>query len=258
MELKAKKSKFNDALFVHLTKNKRFICFSENVWSKLLAGLDSMTVAFKAEKYIKLELTNDFTVETLPFQGKFYACFKKKNLYINLDATQWENFQKEAITVLSGEDKENIPPEPTVTRYLYVTEHPPKFFFSKTLLKDYAENQGLPYQITEKKVPAPDKNRLCQLVRAHMTKKQLSELVKEHCYGCQYDMPGQRDHNCLEEDAEDNYWHLVSLKNVSENVRKVVQALGLSTTAYSPTEESTAPVLETIPEDFQDLFRQLL
>ena len=259
MELTAEKSKFNDGLFARLSKNNRYICFSANIWSKLLKDLDAIAEALKTEKNFKLELTKNTTVETLLFHGKCYVCFKKNDLYINLDETQFERFQEKAVDILSTEDKENVPPEPTITRYLYVTEHhAPKWFFSRTSLKDYAEKEGWPYQITEKNVPAPDKQRLCQLVRVHMTKNQLSDLVKEHCYGCQYNMPGQRDHSCLEEDVEQNYIHLVSLRNVADNVRKVTKVLGLPVDDYLPSEETTLPVLETVPEDYRDFFQETL
>ena len=174
----------------------------------------------------------DSNLETL--HGKMYVCFKKNNLYINMDEKQWKDFLEKTIDILSPEDKENIPPEPTITKYLYITEHQsPESFFSKTSLKDYAKQEGWPYTIAEK-------------------------LVREHCYGCQYKMPGQRDYSCLEEDAEQNYLHLVELSNVAENVGKFVQNLGLKEAEYTQHEETAPPVLESIPEDYQVLFRETL
>ena len=152
-----------------------------------------------------------------------------------------------------------MPPEPTVTKYLYSAEHgSPKTFFSKTSLKQYAEQEGWPYTITEEKAPAPDKQKLVRLVRAYMTQKTASDLVREHCYGCQYDMPGQRDHSCLEEDAERNYLHLISLSNMAGNVEKVAKILELREAEYAPLGETTLPVLETISEDYKLLFRETL
>ena len=259
MELTAEKSKFNETTFVRLTKNNRYICFSSNVWKKLSKQLHSITEALKNEQNFKFELTKESNLETLPFCGKMYVCFKRNNLYINLDEVQWKEFQERALEIFSPEDKENIPPEPTITKYLYIAEHQsPKSFFSKTALKDYAEQEGWPYTITEKNVPAPDKQKLIRLVRAYMTQKTASDLVREHCYGCQYDMPGQRDHSCLEEDVERNYLHLISLSNVAENVEKVAKILGLQEAEYAPLEETTLPVLETIPEDYKLLFRETL
>ena len=179
--------------------------------------------------------------------------YKKNNIYINLDESQWERFQTHSM----GE--ENIPPEPTLLRYLYATEHqPPKLFFSKRSLKDYAEKQGLPYRVTEKKVPAPDVQTLTHLLRAYMTEKKLSELVTEHCYGCQYDMPGQRDHSCLEEDASENYKHLIALTDVSQKVCKVAEALGLDPKLYQPKGDLSTPVQEAVPEDYSILFQETL
>ena len=91
-----------------------------------------------------------------------------------------------------------------------------------------------------------------------MTQKAASDLVRDHCYGCQYDMPGQRDHSCLEEDAEQNYLHLIALSNVAENVEKVAKILGLQEAEYAQMEETTLPLLETIPEDYKLLFREML
>ena len=259
MELTAEKSKFNDSIFVRLRKNNRCICFSKTVWTKLSNQFDLITNALKNEENFNFELTKDFNLETLPFHGKMYAYFKKNNLYINMDENQWKDFLEKAVDILSPEDKENIPPEPSITKYLYIAEHQsPKSLFSKTALKDYAEQEGWPYTITEKKVPAPDKQKLLRLIRAYMTQKRVSALVREHCYGCQYDMPGQRDHSCLEEDVEQNYLHLVELSNVSENVGKVVQSLGLKEAEYTHHEETTPLVLDTIPEDYQVLFRETL
>ena len=111
-----------------------------------------------------------------------------------MDKNQWKDFLEKAIDILSPDDKEKIPPEPTITKYLYITEHQsPKFLFSKTSLRDYAKQEGWPYTIAEKKVTAPDKQILLRLV---LTQKRVSAVVKEHCYGSQYDMPGQRDHSC--------------------------------------------------------------
>ena len=259
MELTAEKSKFNETTFVRLSKNNRYICFSSNVWKKLSNQFHSITEALKNEQNFKFELTKESNLETLPFYGKMYVCFKRNNLYINLDEIQWKEFQEKALEIFSPADKENIPPEPTLTKYLYSAEHgSPKSFFSKTSLKQYAEQEGWPYTITEKKAPAPDKQKLVRLVRAYMTQKAASDLVREHCYGCQYDMPGQRDHSCLEEDAEQNYLHLISLSNVAENVEKVFKILGLQEVEYAPLEETTLPVLETIPEDYKLLFRETL
>ena len=256
MELTSEKSKFNETTFVRLSKNNRYICFSSNVWKKLSKQFQCISDALKNENNFQLELTKESNLETLPFHGKMYVCFKRKNLYINLDENQWKEFQEKA---LKFEDKENIPPEPTVTEYLYITEHgSPKSFLSKTSLKQHAEEEGWPYSITEKKVPAPDKQKLVKLVRAYMTEMKATELVREHCYGCQYDMPGQRDHTCLEEDAERNYLHLIHLRNVAENVQKVVKILGLREAEYAPTEETTLPVLETIPEEYKLLFKETI
>ena len=71
-------------------------------------------------------------------------------------------------------------------------------------------------------------------------------------------MPGQRDHSCLEEDVEQNYLHLVESSNVAENVGKFVRSLGLKEAEYTQHEETTPPVLDTIPEDYQVLFRETL
>ena len=203
IELTVEKSKFNETTFIHLSKNNRYICFSSNVWKKLSNQFHHVTEALKNEQNFKFKLTKESNLETLPFYGKMYVCFKRNNLYINLDKNQWKEFQEKALEIFSLENKENIPPEPTVTKYLYSVEQwSPKSFFSKTSLKQYAEQEGWPYTITEKKVPAPDKQKLVRLVRAYMTHKTASDLVREHCYGCQYDMPGQRDHSCLEEDTE--------------------------------------------------------
>ena len=94
-------------------------------------------------------------------------------------------------------------------------------------MKDYAESQGLAYRITEKKLPAPPKDRLIQLVRAYLTKKKIEDVVRENCYGCQYDMPSQRDHVCLDEEAGDAYKHVVQLEDVAEKISTVVKAMGL-------------------------------
>ena len=224
MELTAEKSKFNETTFVRLSKNNRYICFSNNVWKKLSNQFHRVTEALKNEQNFKFELTKESNLETLPFYGKMYVCFKKNNLYINLDENQWKEFQEKALEIFSPADKENIPPEPTVTKYLYSAEHgSPKSFFSKTSLKQYAEQEGWPYTITEKMAPAPDKQKLVRLVRAYMTQKAASDLVREHCYGCQYDMPGQRDHSCLEEDVEQNYLHLISLISFGRKRRESFQ-----------------------------------
>ena len=69
--------------------------------------------------------------------------------------------------------------------------------------------------------------------------QRVSTLVREHCYGCQYNMPRQRGHSCLEEDVEQNYLHLVELSNVAENVGKVILILGLEEAEYAPHEETT-------------------
>ena len=90
-----------------------------------------------------------------------------------------------------------------------------------------------------------------------MTQKRVSALVREHCCGCQYDMPGRRDHSCLEEDIEQNYLHLVELCNVAEKVGKVFWSLGLKEAEYTH-DETTPAVLETIPEDYQVLFQGTL
>ena len=259
MELTSEKSKFNETTFVRLSKNNCYICFSSNVWKKLSTQFHHVTDALKNEQNFKFELTKESNLETLPFHGKMYVCFKKNNLYINLDENQWKEFQEKALEIFSPKDKENIPPEPTVTKYLYITEHgSPKSFFSKTSLKQYTEQEGWPYTITEKKTPDPDKQKLVRLVRAYMTQKTASDLVREHCYGCQYDMPGQRDHSCLEEDAEQNYLHLIALSNVAENIEKVAKILGLREAEYAQMEETTLPVLESIPEDYKLLLQETL
>ena len=50
-----------------------------------------------------------------------------------MDENQWKDFLEKAIDILFPEDKENITPESTITKYLYNTEHQsPKSFFSKT------------------------------------------------------------------------------------------------------------------------------
>lgn len=259
MELAAEKSKFNDGLFARLSKNNRYICFSPKVWPLLVREQDAITKALKAEKTILIKLTDESTVATEPFQGKTYVCFKKKNIYINLDESQWELFRKQAIDLLSANDKENIPPEPTICQYLYITEDElTKVFLSKSSLKEYAEERGLPYRITKKKQPAPNKGELIQLVRAYMTEKRLADLITEHCYGCQYDMPGQRDHTCLEEDAGENYKHLIRLTGVFENVSKVATALDLDPKLYEPEEDSKVAVWKKIPEDYNILFKEIL
>ena len=259
MELSAEKSKFNDGIFVRLSKNNRYICFSSNVWAKLMKQLGTITEAVKNEKILDLELTKESLLQTRPFQEKTYVCFKKNNLYINLDESQWTDFCIQANNLLAFQDKENIPPESTITRYLYITEDQlTKAFFSKSSLKDYTEKQGLPYCLVEEKLKAPDKNELIQLIRAYMTKKMLSDLVTEHCYGCQYNMPGQKDHSCLEEHAEENYHHLVRLTGVDENVTKVAKALGLNPELYKVKEECIAAVLKNVPEDYHCLFRETI
>ena len=208
MELTSEKSKFGDGHFVRLTKNNRYICFSPNVWTKLMKEIDVIAEALRNDKAMECRLTKESIVETQIFQGKTYVCFKKNGLYINLDQSQWDQFRNKAAGILSSEDKENVSPKPSIVRYLYVTEHcPPKSFFSKTHLKEHAEAEGLPYRVTEKQVPAPEKEMLIRLVRAYLTKKKLTDIVRENCYGCQYDMPSQRDHICLEEDAEDSFKH---------------------------------------------------
>ena len=71
-------------------------------------------------------------------------------------------------------------------------------------------------------------------------------------------MPGQRDRSCLKEDLEQNYLHLVELSNMAENVGKVIRILGLEEAEYTQHEETAPPVLETVPEDYQVLFREAL
>ena len=151
MELTTEKSKFNDGFFVRLSKNNRYICFSGNVWANLMKESDAITEALKNQRDFQRDLTKESSVATQLFQGKTYVCFKKNNLYINLDESQWERFKNHSTDL-----GENV--QPTILRYLYTTEHQqPKWFFSRRSLKDYAEKQGLPYRITEKKVPAPDR-----------------------------------------------------------------------------------------------------
>ena len=148
MELTAEKSKFNDSVFECLSKNNCYICFSNNVWTKLSKQFDLVTKALKNEQNFKFKLNKDSNLEMFPFHGKIYVCFKKYNLYINMGKNQWKDFLEKAINILSPEDKENIPLEPTIMKYLYITEHQsPKSFFSKTSLKDYAEQEGWPYTI---------------------------------------------------------------------------------------------------------------
>ena len=219
----------------------------------------SQTKALKNEQNFKFELTKDSNLETLPFYSKMYVCFKKNNLYINMDENQWKDSLEKTIDLVSPEDKENIPPEPTIVKYLYIMEHQsPKSFFFKTSLKYYTEQERWPYTIAKKKLPVLDKQKLLRLITDYMTQKQVSALVREHCYGCQYDMPRQMDHSCLEDDVEQNYLHLVKLSNMAENVGKVVRILGLEEAEYIQHEDTTPPVLETVPEDYQVLFQKTL
>ena len=193
-----------------------------------------------------------------------YVCFKNKsvsqNFYINLDNEQWEDIRQRPVDLSLSEDKENVPPEPTITGYQYISEHcPPKWFFTKAAAKVYAEVQGFaPHRIKEKKVPAPDKCRLIHLVRAYLTRKKLDEVVRESCYGCQYNMPSQRDHVCLDEESGDAFTHLVHLTDVAENVVKIARALNLKPELYKPEEDTTRPVLDTVPEEYQDFFEKTL
>ena len=262
MKLAVEKSNFG-GLFVRLTKNNRYIRFSSSAWFRLQEQIGSITDAMNNGKLVGYRLTEDCFVETERFHRQMYVCFKQRckftstRFYINMDGEQWEDFRQRTLDI---SPLENIPPEPTITRYLYISErYPPKSFFTKAALEEYAEVQGYaPYWIIEKKVQAPDKDRLTQLVRAYMTKKKLKDLVRQNCYGCRHNMSSPMDHMCLEQDSEDAFRHLVNLTDVTENVFKIARALNLKPELYKPEEDNTWPVTETIPEDYQDFFEKTL
>ena len=86
----------------------------------------------------------------------------------------------------------------------------------------------------------------------------IEDVVTGNCYGCRYHMPSKMDHVCLEEDAGDAFKHLVQLENVLEKVATVVRALNLKPEQYQSEEDLTLPVMETVPEDYEDLFEKTL
>ena len=261
MELTIEHCKFNDGYFVRLLKGKRWICFQDKVWLSFAENFKALSEAMEKKNNYTVNLTTDFHAKTDSFRDRHYVTLVKKDSIFNLNEDQWMEFLVKAKKVTKDLTRAQKTNYLRVARFAYYCdgqESYPKWFFTESSLINYGEKPGESYKIVSSTTPAPTKEDLCEKVAAYLTQKYVSELIKEDCYGCQYDRPSQHDHTCLEEDIEKDYLPRVNLKNLREAFNKTVERLGLPKEVYSFPETEVQPVLKTLTDDYTGLFKDIL
>ena len=196
------------------------------------------------------------TVAIKLFEGEYYMCVEKKNgdyvNRINLNGTEWVNFQKLFVKIMGQLDpKLETFEKGTLVRYFPKHGEKVYYFHEVAAAADYPD-----LKILKKKLPSPSKYEFALMGLSYLIKENLKHYLVQNCEGCISQYMSQSDHNlCLLEwhDQVDGYFHRVKssldAKEVEEFFVKVLVNLGMeSDGVYEKT-------LDLNEKDLLDLVR---
>ena len=264
-------SKFDGGKYLRIKKGSRFICLPMKAINILIENISQISEAVKNGLPYSVKLSDAIDVEVTLFKGIAYVVFKKGTFYINAAFEEWRIVE------------ESIPDSffPRVCGFVYTPKDArveifqiicdgafPKSFYTEEGAKSYASSLPGVCTVVKKTVTAPDGNSMVHNAKAYLMRNKLKNLLKEVCYGCQYDRPSQIEHSCLEslEDSVDKYYGKFEIGSdeLKDFLNKVMDKLQMSSFRgfildHKPDEGKVLAALkeDNMPEIWTELFNEI-
>ena len=264
-------SKFDGGKYLRIKKGSRFICLPMKAINILIENISQISDAVKNSLPFLVKLSDTIDVEVTLFKGTAYVVFKKGTFYINAAFEEWR------IT------KESIPDSsyPRFCGFVYTPKDAkveifqvnrdgafPKSFYTEEGAKSYASSLPGVCTVVKKTVTAPDENSMVHNAKAYLMRNKLKNLLKEDCYGCQYDRHSQIEHSSLEssEDSVDKYYGKCDIgpDELKDFLNQVMDKLQMTSFRglildHKPDEGKVLAALkeDNIPEIWTELFNEI-
>ena len=260
-------SKFDGGKYLIIKKGSRFICLPTKAINILRESISQISDAVKNGLPFSVKLSDTIDVEVTLFKGTAYVVFNKGTFYINAAFEEWRIIE------------ESIPDSsyPRFCRFVYTPKDArveifqvirdgafPKSVYTEEGAKSSASSLPGVCTVVKKTVIAPDESSMVQNAKAYLMRNKLKHLLKEDCYGCQYDRPSQIEHSCLE--SLDKYYGKCDIgpDELQDFLNKVMNKLQMTSFRglildHKPDEGKVLAALkeDNIPEIWTELFSEI-